>query len=296
MFLHNLGPWIIYQIGFPDVNVLPHKSYLPKTVVFLPRVGFAGRASRSGAGLTIFGIILRTMFEVRNIAFTYRKKQVLRDVSFVVSPGEVVCVIGANGAGKTTLLKVLATLAAPDSGVVMVDGQNALAKPLRYRRQLGYLPERVALYEEMTVKEYLNYRAALKGEPVKRIRRRVDEACEMCKVSEFLRSPIGSLSAGLKKRVALADALLLRPRVLLLDDFLAGLDSDMRETAGAVLSNAAAFSSVIATGHELDDLAKWATRFFILKDGVISAAVSAVGVDRSSLRGRIAAALKGSVS
>ena len=236
------------------------------------------------------------MFEVRNIAFTYRKKQVLRDVSFVVSPGEVVCVIGANGAGKTTLLKVLATLAAPDSGVVMVDGQNALAKPLRYRRQLGYLPERVALYEEMTVKEYLNYRAALKGEPVKRIRRRVDEACEMCKVSEFLRSPIGSLSAGLKKRVALADALLLRPRVLLLDDFLAGLDSDMRETAGAVLSNAAAFSSVIATGHELDDLAKWATRFFILKDGVISASVSAVGVDRSSLRGRIATALKGSVS
>ena len=223
------------------------------------------------------------MFEVRNIAFTYRKKQVLRDVSFVVSPGEVVCVIGANGAGKTTLLKVLATLAAPDSGVVMVDGQNALAKPLRYRRQLGYLPERVALYEEMTVKEYLNYRAALKGEPLKRIRRRVDEACEMCKVSEFLRSPIGSLSAGLKKRVALADALLLRPRVLLLDDFLAGLDSDMRETAGA-------------TGHELDDLAKWATRFFILRDGVISASVSAVGVDRSSLRGRIATALKGSVS
>ena len=142
------------------------------------------------------------MFEVRNIAFTYRKKPVLRDVSFVVSPGEVVCVVGANGAGKTTLLKVLATLAAPDSGVVMVDGQNALAKPLRYRRQLGYLPERVALYEDMTVKEYLNYRAALKGEPVKRIRRRVDEACEMCRISDLLRAPIGSLSAGLKKRVA----------------------------------------------------------------------------------------------
>ena len=233
------------------------------------------------------------MFEVRNIAFTYRKKQVLRDVSFVVSPGEVVCVVGANGAGKTTLLKVLATLAAPDSGVVMVDGQNALAKPLRYRRQLGYLPEHVALYEDMTVKEYLNYRAALKGEPVKRIRRRVDEACEMCRVSEHLRSPIGSLSAGLKKRVALADALLLRPRVLLLDDFLAGLDGEMRDAAGPVLSAAAAFSSVIATGHELDDLAKWATRFFVLRDGVISASVSTAGVDRAVVRSRLSAALKG---
>ena len=288
---HVCGPDVILTVGEKGAREGARVKIMP---VGSPQT--AGRASRSGAGLTIFGIILQTMFEVRNIAFTYRKKPVLRDVSFVVSPGEVVCVIGANGAGKTTLLKVLATLAAPDSGVVMVDGQNAFAKPLRYRRQLGYLPERVALYEEMTVKEYLNYRAALKGEPVKRIRRRVDEACEMCKVSEFLRSPIGSLSAGLKKRVALADALLLRPRVLLLDDFLAGLDSDMRETAGAVLSNAAAFSSVIATGHELDDLAKWATRFFILRDGVISASVSAVGVDRSSIRGRIAAALKGSIS
>ena len=96
------------------------------------------------------------MFEVRNIAFTYRSEPVLRDVSFVVSPGEAVCVVGANGAGKTTLLKVLATLAVPDSGIVIVDGQNALARPIKYRRQLGYLPERIALYEDMTVKEYLH--------------------------------------------------------------------------------------------------------------------------------------------
>ncbi len=233
------------------------------------------------------------MFEVRNIAFSYRRKPVLRDVSFVVSPGEVVCVIGSNGAGKTTLLKVLATLAAPDSGVVMVDGQNAFAKPLKYRRQLGYLPERVALYDDMTVKEYLNYRAMLKGEPVKRIRRRVDEACEMCRISEFLRTPICGLSAGMRKRVALADALLLRPRVLLLDDFLAGLDSEMRDAAGSVLSSAAAFSAVIATGHELDDLAKWTTRFLVLRDGAIASSVSAAGVDRTALRQRLDAALKG---
>ena len=233
------------------------------------------------------------MFEVRNIAFSYRRKPVLRDVSFVVSPGEVVCVIGSNGAGKTTLLKVLATLAAPDSGVVMVDGQNAFAKPLKYRRQLGYLPERVALYDDITVKEYLNYRAMLKGEPVKRIRRRVDEACEMCRISEFLRTPICGLSAGMRKRVALADALLLRPRVLLLDDFLAGLDSEMRDAAGSVLSSAAAFSAVIATGHELDDLAKWTTRFLVLRDGAIASSVSAAGVDRTALRQRLDAALKG---
>ena len=235
------------------------------------------------------------MLEVRNLAFTYRRRQILRDVSFVVSPGEVVSVVGANGAGKTTLLKVLATLAVPDSGLVMMDGQDALSRTLRYRRQIGYLPERVALYDDMTVKEYLTYRAHLKGEPSKRVRRRVSEAAEMCQVADLLREPIRTLSAGLVKRVALADALLLRPRVLLLDDFLAGLDREMRLAAGEVLSNAAAFSSVIVTGHELEDFSRWTTRFLVLRDGIISSAVETAGLEPATLRERLDFALKGGV-
>jgi len=233
------------------------------------------------------------MIEVRNIAFTYRSEPVLRDVSFVVSPGEAVCVVGANGAGKTTLLKVLATISVPDSGTIIVDGQNALTRPIKYRRQLGYLPERIALYDDMTVKEYLVYRARLKGEPSKRIRRRVGEAAEMCRISDLMRKPIRWLSAGIKKRVALADALLLRPKVLLLDDFLAGLDSEMRDTAGEMLSEAAAFSSVIVTGHEIEDLSKWTTRFLVLRDGVVSATIGASGVTPSALRERVVAAIRG---
>lgn len=233
------------------------------------------------------------MLEVRNIAFTYRTKPVLRDVSFVTSPGEAVAIVGANGAGKTTLLRVLATLAVPDSGAVMADGQNAFLKPLRYRRQLGYLPEKVALYEEMSVKEYLTYRATLKGELAKRIRRRVNEACELCRITDLTNASIYGLSAGQKKRVALADALLLRPRVLLLDDFLAGLDTEMRLAASAILSDAAAFSSVIITGHELEDLARWATRFLVLKDGVIAATVPTAGVEPATVRARLDEALKG---
>jgi len=233
------------------------------------------------------------MFEVRNIAFTYRSRPVLRDVSFLVSPGEAVSVVGANGAGKTTLLKVLATLAVPDSGTVTIDGQNALARPLRYRHMLGYLPERVALYDDMTVKEYLNYRALLKGETAKRIRRRIDEACETCRITGILRTPIRLLSMGLRKRVALADALLLRPRVLLLDDFLAGLDAEMRAAAGDIISDAAAFSVVIVTGHELDDLAKWTTQFLVLRDGAISASITTAGQSHEAIRSKLDAALKG---
>lgn len=233
------------------------------------------------------------MFEVRNIAYSYARP-VLRDVSFVASPGETVSILGANGAGKTTLFRILATLAVPDSGMVLCDGQDAFAAPLKYRRQLGYLPERIALYEDMTVKEYLYYRASLKGEPLRRIRRRIGEAAEICRIADVqLRSVIRDLSAGQKKRVALADALLLRPRVLLLDDFLAGLDSEMRRSAGEILSGAAAFSSVIVTGHEIEDLMKWSTRFLILRDGVITASISAQGTDPVELRARIDSALNG---
>ena len=233
------------------------------------------------------------MIEIRNLAFTYRDRPILRDVSFVVSPGEVVAVVGANGVGKTTLLKILATLAVPDSGTVMVDGQDALERPLRYRRKMRYLPEKVALYDDMTVKEYLNYRAKLKGEPAKRVRRRVTDAAEMCQVNEFMRTPIRSLSAGLRKRVALADALLLRPRVLLLDDFLSGLDRGMRASVGDILLSAAAFSSVIVTGHEVEDFARWATRFLVLSDGVIGATVDTAGLDAEKLRERLDVAMEG---
>lgn len=233
------------------------------------------------------------MFEVRNLAFTYRSEPVLRDVSFVVSPGETVSIVGANGAGKTTLLRILATLAVPDSGMVLTDGQDALSHPLRYRRQLGYLPEKVALYDDMTVKDYLRYRANLKGEPAKRVRRRVSEAVELCQVADFLGHPIRTLSAGIRKRVALADAMLLRPRVLLLDDFLAGLDRNMRLAAEAVLQNAAAFSSVIVTGHEIEDFARFTTRFLVLRDGVVSATINSVGADHAELVARVAEAVEG---
>ena len=104
------------------------------------------------------------------------------------------------------------------------------------------------------------------------------------------------LSAGIKKRVALADALLLRPRVLLLDDFLAGLDPEMRDAAGEVLANAASFSSVIVTGHEVEDLARWTTRFLVLRNGTVSATIDASGVSPSVVRERVSSALKGEIS
>lgn len=236
------------------------------------------------------------MLEVRNLSFAYRRAPVLRDVSFVVSPGEVVSVVGGNGVGKTTLMRILATLLVPDDGAVISEGFDVFEWPLKYRHQLGFLPENPEPYEDLSVKEYLTYRALLKGEPKKRVRRRVQEASDLCRIEPLLRRTIRGLSAGQKKRVALADALLLRPRVLLLDDFLSGLDTEMRELSGAILSEAAAFSSVIVTGHELSDLARWTTRFLVLKNGVISAVIPSAGLEPTELESRVRTALIGGES
>lgn len=234
------------------------------------------------------------MLEVRNLSFSYRNRDVLRNISFVASPGEAVSIVGANGAGKTTLLKTLATLFVPDGGSIIFDGHNAIEEPMKFRRQLGYLPEEPALYEDMSVREYLDYRARLKGEMEKRIRRRIDEVLDMCRIKDIAKTTIKKLSFGLKKRVQLADALLLRPRVLLLDDFLGGLDRSMRLQVSEILQSAAAFSSVIATGHDVEDMAKWTTRFLVLKDGIIESEIPTSGVEAVALRDRIDLMLKGS--
>ena len=233
------------------------------------------------------------MFDVRHIAFTYRAQPVLRDVSFTVSPGETVAVVGDNGAGKTTLLKTLATVLVPEKGQILVDGRDMLAKPVAYRRLLGYLPETPALYDDMTVKAYLEYRARLKGENEKRLRHRVEEAVRLCRATEILRRPVRALSYGLRKRVALADAVLLRPRVLLLDDVLAGLDFNLRAAAGEIVSEVSSFSCVVATGHEIVDLARWATKFLVLRGGVIAAEIPAAGVEPAALVERVGTALRG---
>lgn len=202
----------------------------------------------------------------------------LDDVTFSVSPGETAVLAGANGAGKTTLLKILAGLCCPSSGVVRADGVDTFLQPLRYRRMLGYLSEAAPADPDMRVRAYLRYRANLRGEMAKKIRHRVTEAMGLCGLEPHADARIGSLSFGLRKRVALADALLLRPRFLLLDDLLAGLDPATRAAFGRILASVASFAAVVVSGHELDELARWATKFYVVKGGHVVGAKTISGV------------------
>ena len=218
------------------------------------------------------------MLEAQNISFAWGDAPLLADVTFSVAPGEVAALVGANGAGKTTLMKILAGVMLPSSGMVLADGNDTFANPLRYHRVMGYLPENCPAEPDMTVKDYLTYRARLKGEMAKKIRHRVQEAISLCGLGRQAHGRIGRLSFGQRKRVALADALLLRPRFLLLDDLLAGLDAVTRASLGRILASVAMFAAVVVSGHELDELETYASKFLVLKDGRMLGAKTAAGV------------------
>ena len=221
------------------------------------------------------------MLEVRNIAFAYARRQILDGATFSVASGETVALVGANGAGKTTLMRILAGMLLTASGSIRADGIDVRKEPLRYRRQLGYMPESAPVEPWLSVKAYLKFRASLKGEQHRKIRHRVMEALEACALEDLGEARIGRLSHGQRRRVALAEALLLRPRFLLVDDLFAGLDASARATVGQALSSVSQFASVMVSGHELDELGRCASRFLVLKNGQIEEAKDVAGARKA---------------
>jgi len=211
------------------------------------------------------------MLEIDHITFSYGRHRVLDDVTFDVAPGEIVAIAGANGAGKTTLLRVLACLLMQDAGSVRLDAVDPLARPIKYRRGIGYLSEHCPLYNDMTVEAYLSFRVRLKGERSMRVRRRVSEVLELCGLEEEAKTQVRLLSLGYRKRLGLADALALHPKLLLLDDPLAGLDVRQRTKTAAVLTAASSRSAVLVAGHEIQEMLGWCTRFVVLNRGRVAA-------------------------
>lgn len=207
------------------------------------------------------------MLEVSDIAFAYSRQRLLDGVSFSVGPGEMVVLTGANGVGKSTLLRVIVGLLRPSAGTVLADGVDVFRDPIRFRRSLGYLPEAAPVEGGFTVKGYLKFRARLKGEQVRKIRHRVSEALAACAIEDVAECPMERLSNGQRRRVALADAMLLRPRFIIVDDLFAGVDPAARDALGRALVSISQFASVIFSGHELEEFGRFTQRFLVLKNG-----------------------------
>ena len=164
------------------------------------------------------------MIEARHLSKRYGDVVAVRDVSFEVGRGEVVGFLGPNGAGKTTTMRMLTGFLPPTDGTAVIAGHDIFSDPLAARRAVGYLPETLPLYPEMSVRSYLEYVARIKDVPRRGRREAVSRAIERCGLADVSRRVIGTLSKGFRQRVGLAQAIVHDPAVLILDEPTVGLD------------------------------------------------------------------------
>jgi ABC-2 type transport system ATP-binding protein len=191
----------------------------------------------------------------------------VRDVSFRVAKGEVVGFLGPNGAGKTTTLRVVAGFLGATTGKVTLDGHDIVDDPLEARASVGYMPEGVPLYPEMRVAEYLAFRAELKGVGRKLRRGAVASALQMSGAAEVSDTLIGHLSKGFRQRVGLADALVARPPILVLDEPMSGLDPNQIRDLRAVVRKLGRDHAVLFSTHILSEVEATCDRVLVIDKG-----------------------------
>jgi ABC-2 type transport system ATP-binding protein len=211
-----------------------------------------------------------------------------------VQPGEIVGFLGPNGAGKSTTMRMLTGYLPPTSGSASISGHDVFEDSLKARREIGFMPENVPLYEDMRVMEYLSFRAALKGVKIREVRRSVERAMEYCGLGEVRKKMIGTLSKGFRQRVGLADALVHRPRLLILDEPTNGLDPTQIFEIRALIQRLAENSTVIVSTHILSEVEATCHRAIIIMNGAIKTDAKLADLKQSSTaRAKIAAGATG---
>lgn len=195
----------------------------------------------------------------------YNKVEAVRGVSFDLAAGEMVALIGHNGAGKTTLMKMMLGLIRPTRGTIAVLGENPAAGEFSSRRQLGYLPENVAFDAALGGRETQAFYARLKREPVQEALALLD----IVGLGDAAKRRVNTYSKGMRQRLGLAQALIGRPRVLLLDEPTTGLDPELRQTFYDVIQKLAAEgTTVLLSSHALTELEERAGRVIIMNRGL----------------------------
>ncbi|MBD1388945.1 ABC transporter ATP-binding protein [Neiella sp. HB171785] len=210
------------------------------------------------------------MLEVKHLSRKYGHLVAVDDVSFSINKGEIVGLLGHNGAGKTTIMKMISGYLEANKGTVTVDRINLEANPKTIQKQLGYLPENLPVYPEMTVADYLDYAADLKGlkHNVKKVEiKRVVKATDL---SHKLLAPIATLSRGLKQRVGVAQAILGHPKLLILDEPTNGLDPEQTQQMRALIRDIAKDATVILSTHIMQEVEALCSRVLIVHGGKLA--------------------------
>jgi ABC-2 type transport system ATP-binding protein len=213
-----------------------------------------------------------TMIEVVGLTKRYAGKTALADISFSVARGEIVGLLGDNGAGKSTTMRILACFLSATSGTVRIAGLDVFKDSEDVRRRIGYMPENNPLHLEMRVREYLKFRAQLKGLSRPRSRERVEVVMEQCGLTDVNRRIIGQLSKGYRQRVGLADALVHEPELIILDEPTIGLDPHQMRAVRQLIKSLAGSHTVLISTHILPEAEMTCNRMLIMFEGRILAA------------------------
>ena len=207
---------------------------------------------------------------VRRLTKTYGAVKAISNVSFRIAKGEVVGFLGPNGAGKSTTMRIIAGLVPATSGSVEICGESVALNPDGAKRHLAFMPENNPLPEDLRVREYLSFRARIKG--VEDVRSSVDEAMEVCQLRRKASSwIIGNLSKGFRQRVGIADAILAKPDLIIMDEPTIGLDPHQILAIRSLINSLRGKMSVILSSHILPEIELMCDRVMIINQGVIVA-------------------------
>jgi ABC-2 type transport system ATP-binding protein len=207
------------------------------------------------------------MLSVRDLKKRYGDLIALDGVSFEVEKGDILGFLGQNGAGKSTTMKIVTGFIPPSSGTAVVDGFDIAKSSLEARQRIGYLPEQTPLYGEMRVREYLEYRARLKGVARRDLAKRVDYALEKLKLVDRTRQLIQTLSKGYKQRVGIADAIVADPKLLILDEPTIGLDPNQIREVRSLIKELGQQHTIVFSTHTLPEVEMVCSRVVIIDRG-----------------------------
>lgn len=209
------------------------------------------------------------MIEVENLTKYYGTLAAIENVSFIVEEGEILGFLGPNAAGKTTTMRILTGFMPPSSGTARVAGFDVFEDSLEVRKRIGYMPETVPLYPEMTVSSYLNFVASIRE--VEDRRERVEGIMDTCDIAHYADKLIGKLSKGYRQRVGLAQALVHDPQVLVLDEPTIGLDPKQILEVRELIKSLGGDHTIILSTHILPEAAQVCGRVVIINKGRVVA-------------------------
>ncbi len=234
------------------------------------------------------------MIEVTNLTKRYAGQTAIADLSFTVAKGEIVGFLGPNGAGKSTTMRILSCFLPATSGTAKVAGYDVFTQADEVRRRIGYMPENNPLHQDMRVREYLKFRARLKGLGRQKSRERVDVVMQQCSLTDVSKKIIGHLSKGYKQRVGLADALVHEPELIILDEPTIGLDPNQIRSVRQLIKDLGRKHTVLISTHILPEVEMTCSRVLIMRQGKILAADTPQNLEkRHNQKGQITAEIAG---